>query len=110
MDLGVGGFVFSSALSSKKSYQQTWLSRILQSIQSSSPLLVLGLIRLFSVKATEYQEHVTEYGIHWNFFFTLAFLTIGTAIFDLGDANKNALLGVFMLLGYQIGLSWFGLT
>ena len=44
---------------------------ILKSIKSCIPLFVLGLMRLASVKATDYQEHVSEYGTHWNFFFTL---------------------------------------
>ena len=43
-----------------------------KSITNALPLLVLGFLRLASVKASGYHEHVSEYGIHWNFFFTLA--------------------------------------
>ncbi len=48
------------------------MSSIMKSFRSCIPLLVIGAARTVSVKATDYQEHVSEYGVHWNFFFTLA--------------------------------------
>ena len=77
MDAGVGGFIFSAALTSSAARR-----RALADGGSSSPSLRLaglrllpvaglGLLRLLAVKLLNYQEHVTEYGTHWNFFFTL---------------------------------------
>ncbi|EFA76040.1 phosphatidylinositol glycan [Heterostelium album PN500] len=43
---------------------------------SNAPLMLLGFVRMLLTKSTNYQEHVTEYGIHWNFFFTLGFVSI----------------------------------
>lgn len=82
MDLGVGSFVFSAGVvsarslykSNKQGQRPSMTSRMLTATRHSLPLLVLGAIRLLSVKGLEYAEHVTEYGVHWNFFFTLAFL------------------------------------
>ncbi|KAL4956771.1 GPI-anchored wall transfer protein 1 [Aspergillus filifer] len=90
MDLGVGSFVFSggvvSARALLKSKQggasKTMVQRFRASIRHSVPLLVLGLIRLYSVKNLDYAEHVTEYGVHWNFFFTLGFLPPFVEIFE----------------------------
>lgn len=73
MDLGVGFFILSNGISAsvKRPHisNQISLWKILRSV---SPLLVLGGSRFFMVKASNYQEHASEYGTHWNFFMTLA--------------------------------------
>ena len=76
MDMGVGAFIISNAIVSPEargvySSHTGLISTVFRSFKSSLPLLVLGVLRFISVKCTDYQEHVSEYGVHWNFFFTL---------------------------------------
>ncbi|KAL4880175.1 GWT1-domain-containing protein [Aspergillus karnatakaensis] len=111
MDLGVGSFVFSGGVVSARSVlrdpaQKTLAQRITRSVRHSIPLLVLGLIRLYSVKNLEYAEHVTEYGVHWNFFFTLGFLPPFVEIFE-GLATiipSYEVLSLAVAVLYQIAL------
>ena len=49
----------------------------MNAVISTVPLLLLGVIRFVSVKAVNYQEHVSEYGVQWNFFLTLAMVKVG---------------------------------
>ena len=72
MDLGVGSFVFARGLIAIPEIPRS----ASQLARSSLPLILLGLIRLVTVKGSGYQEHVSEYGVHWNFFFTLAFISL----------------------------------
>ena len=51
--------------------------------------MVLGFLRLASVKASGYHEHVTEYGLHWNFFFTLASTKILSALVFVSSFPLN---------------------
>ncbi len=122
MDVGVGAFVFTSALShavaafharAKKATAQLaaaaagsctvteagasstprlMMERLTQ-LRSCVPLFVLGCIRLVTVKGSEYQEHVTEYGVHWNFFFTLGALPV---VVTLAHIAVEPLIGVIL--------------
>ncbi|KAG2146444.1 GWT1-domain-containing protein [Suillus bovinus] len=83
MDIGVGSFVFSQGVVSAIpiikdiSYLQAPILPKLKSVSRKMiPIIVLGILRVVLVKGTEYPEHVTEYGVHWNFFLTLALLPI----------------------------------
>lgn len=114
MDLGVGSFVFSGGVVSARAIvgkrslatAATLARRLVKSSRHSIPLLVLGLIRLYSVKGLDYAEHVTEYGVHWNFFFTLGLLPPFVEIFHTLTARvpsyEALALGVAVL--YQVAL------
>ncbi|EGD73059.1 hypothetical protein PTSG_04772 [Salpingoeca rosetta] len=72
MDLGVGAMAFAAGfvVTSRFRWHPTriWAA--------AAVLALLGAMRLISVKATAYHEEVVEYGVHWNFFFTLAALLV----------------------------------
>jgi phosphatidylinositol glycan class W len=102
MDMGVGSFVFSLGVVSTRAFTstpgQSRLKKLARSLYKATPLILLGLVRVIMVKGVEYpvsiypylrystdeQEHITEYGVHWNFFFTLAMLPVfGTALWPI---------------------------
>lgn len=87
MDMGVGSFVFAAGmvaarqeLKEQHSQSPSMFGRLTTAMRHSVPLLALGLIRLWSVKSVDYVEHVSEYGVHWNFFFTLGLLPFAAAL------------------------------
>jgi glucosaminylphosphatidylinositol acyltransferase len=69
MDLGVGSFVFSSGV-----VNATQNFSVLQGLRSGVIVLTMGIARALMVRGTGYHEHISEYGVHWNFFITLALL------------------------------------
>ncbi|PAA46177.1 hypothetical protein BOX15_Mlig010665g2 [Macrostomum lignano] len=74
MDVGAPAFAFASGLLAPAPTPFS-MSRWRRSLVGAClPLALLGLARTLAVKASDYQEHVTEYGVHWNFFITLACL------------------------------------
>ncbi|KAI8509343.1 hypothetical protein Bbelb_131910 [Branchiostoma belcheri] len=78
--------------------------------QVYGPLWMIGLSRMVAVKALEYQEHVTEYGVHWNFFFTLAVVRVlSTAVLQFAGTGMSGLLSLVLAVQYQFALSNQGL-
>ncbi len=86
MDVGVGAFMMAHGVtapesrcqSNKRLSPRSYVKLLLATMRGVLPLLVIGVLRLMVVKSTDYQEHVTEYGVHWNFFFTIAFVRVST--------------------------------
>lgn len=77
MDLGVGSFIFSGGIVARVKHTKASNTSIKSLFfRKSNILFVLGLLRLFFVKNLEYQEHVSEYGVHWNFFITLGLVPL----------------------------------
>ena len=88
MDVGVGMFVFSAALVSPLARRQvnrrrlasSWLHGLTcSSLTAVLPLLLLGIARTVTNKSANYQEHVSEYGTHWNFYFTVACVAVAAS-------------------------------
>ncbi|XP_050362067.1 uncharacterized protein LOC126781223 [Nymphalis io] len=72
MDTGVGLFVLISGLVHKDVNKNNYQTVLKSNTKFVLILLLLGIARYFSVKQLDYQVHISEYGVHWNFFFTLA--------------------------------------
>ncbi|BGP29686.1 Glucosaminyl phosphatidylinositol (GlcN-PI) nositol acylation protein [Rhodotorula toruloides] len=119
MDLGVGSFVFSlglvSALPLLRSHssspsahtRRSYFSSVVRSVRKCLPLVALGMVRVVMVKGVDYPEHVTEYGVHWNFFFTLALLPVfGTALEGLAGKVDMHVFGLAVGVVHQLALSW----
>ncbi|VUZ41229.1 unnamed protein product [Hymenolepis diminuta] len=81
MDLGVGMIVVAIGLSNASflDVAQTKSQRkvVETLIRATIPCLVIGGIQTLTTNVLGYPDHEAEYGIHWNFFFTLAFIRLG---------------------------------
>ena len=108
MDLGAASFVISGGFVSPRSRGKTTSSALAAPGRLCRQLLIpiaLGCVRLVTHKTIEYQEHDSEYGTHWNFFFTLAVV----------HSVRNALPGpsltcpIALFVGMQLLLDFAGL-
>uniref|UniRef100_UPI0037E7157C phosphatidylinositol-glycan biosynthesis class W protein n=1 Tax=Semicossyphus pulcher TaxID=241346 RepID=UPI0037E7157C len=109
MDFGVGAYIFANALvcpeARGKNFSGSRMNQMKKQLLSVWPLVVLGMGRLVSLKMTGYQEHVTEYGVHWNFFFTLAIVRVVTSlILAVLPASQSWLYALLISGFYQFAL------
>ncbi|KAH9015069.1 GWT1-domain-containing protein [Lactarius hengduanensis] len=113
MDMGVGAFVFSQGIVSAiplvkapAHARAPLTSEIASVVVKCAPVLALGLVRVVLVKGTQYPEHVTEYGVHWNFFLTLALVPVlRVFLHPLFTTVPISLLGLLVALAHQLSLS-----
>ncbi|XP_072796383.1 phosphatidylinositol-glycan biosynthesis class W protein isoform X1 [Vicugna pacos] len=111
MDFGVGGFVFGTAMVCpevrRKYTKGSRFYYLTRSLYSVWPLVFLGMGRLVIIKSIDYQEHLTEYGVHWNFFFTLIFVKLITSLLlIIFPLNKSWIVAISIIILYQLALDF----
>ncbi|XP_051258018.1 phosphatidylinositol-glycan biosynthesis class W protein [Dicentrarchus labrax] len=114
MDFGVGAYVFANALvcpeARRKNMSGSRVTYITKQLLSVWPLVVLGMARLVSVKMTGYHEHMTEYGVHWNFFFTLAIVrVVASMVLAVLPVSQSWVVALLISGLYQFTLEKSGL-
>jgi len=109
MDLGVGGFVFAAGLVSREGRGKKCSVRT--TISQNIPLVVLGFLRLAMVTLSGYHNNIAEYGVHWNFFFTLFFVKVFGSLLvpKISDGRRLWIASVMLAVLYEGALS-FGLV
>lgn len=116
MDTGVGLYVYGNGIVAPELFKNAAdirLSRkkIKSTLMASLPLIVLGVTRFFVINELDYQQHVSEYGVHWNFFLTLAITKVlGTIIIGILPRIEHTKYAAIVLvtlheLSLQLGLS-----
>ncbi|NXF07007.1 PIGW protein, partial [Smithornis capensis] len=111
MDLGVGAFLFGNALVCPEVRQEPRVTQprfasVARQFFSIWPLVSLGVGRLLSVKSMDYHEHTSEYGVHWNFFFTLAFVRLAASLLlAVFPKNKSWMMALTLAVLYQLALN-----
>lgn len=117
MDIGVGTFMIASALTSRyargvPSASAAFTLATLQSVSLQHLLvLMLGVGRFVALKVLNYQEHVSEYGVHWNFFVTLFCVwTVSDFVHRTLPRWSVIWVALLCLMSYQAVLLWTPLT
>ncbi|KTW32284.1 glucosaminyl-phosphotidylinositol O-acyltransferase [Pneumocystis jirovecii RU7] len=104
MDLGVGFFVFSFGvvtiknIKNKYSSKVSFIKKMKISLKQSYMFFVIGFIRILIIKICDYPEHVSEYGVHWNFFFTLGVLSLSLVFIEFLHQYLKSYIFIIILL------------
>ena len=79
MDVGVGLVVFFAAANTKRYIQpkpRNSRTTVLETMWRTAPAFILGISKFIFTKESDYYVSSSEYGVHWNFFFTVFVLAI----------------------------------
>jgi hypothetical protein len=81
------------------------LLQLLRGLKAAVPLLLLGCAREVATAVVGYQAHLGEYGLHWNFFYTIAGVTLLTLAVPV-PSHWLGPLGLAVTGCHQLLLSW----
>jgi glucosaminylphosphatidylinositol acyltransferase len=118
MDVGAASFCLSAGLVSPrargKNHPRTpaasSASSMAKRLFHTLPLVLLGFVRIVTNRELEYQEHVSEYGVHWNFFFTMGILALVPPLLAAcGESGPSWWKPAIIMSLYQVALSYGGL-
>lgn len=106
MDVGIGGFVFSSGLTSRFARGLSSAGSTPRNTLRVVVVAALGVGRFVCLRAFDYHEHTSEYGVHWNFFVTLAAVWLSAdTLHSLVRPGLVPAIALAMLMGYQCVLA-----
>ena len=109
MDIGTGALMFISGLTSRHFIHQEKgaLQRVWMNIRAMPFLFLIAFAGVLTRWLANHPEVVTEYGVHWNFFWTVCFITMFSSFIQ---NFRHALInGMIMIVAYQIFL-YYGAT
>jgi len=111
MDTGVGAFIALNGILSPEARNPLSNDRYLlnKTLFSSAPLVLIGFARMISLRITNYNYNVSEYGVHWNFFVTVAMVKIICCLLNCKLIRRikiNSIgFSLVIMIGYQTALS-----
>ena len=100
-------FLYSAGTVSPTSNHKMW-----DNFKKCLPLVILGILKCFTTKMINYEIEVSEYGVHWNFFITLAVIQLfcGSLTCTIGNRrNLLLLISIFIAVGYELWLKRTGM-
>ena len=111
MDIGVGIFILSSGITSSFARHRVRNNSAIvnkEGLIKSVIVLILGIGRCVAIYATDYHTHVSEFGVHWNFFVTLAVIwSTADNLHTICQPQIVLLIAILMIIGYEILLTQF---
>lgn len=85
----------------------SFLSELISVFKSSIVVFVMGFARIIVHNAVDYQSHVSEYGIHWNFYTTI--FVVNFYLVFIRDIRHSVLFATLIMSLYEISLTVFDL-
>lgn len=83
------------------------MREFLQAIKESLFPIALGFIRIVLLSELDYQEHSSEYGIHWNFYTTIALVNMFLVF--MRNPNYALPFAFVTMICYELIISEFNL-